>query len=416
MDLWQGLGPVPAQTKRGIPEWHKHLLVNGEGVAKPCIANVITVLREADEFAGRIGFDMLRNEAMKMAPLPWDRAPDKRPWRDNDDRMLAAWLQENFVNVGVSVTAEGFQAEAEAHRYHPVLDYLRRIVWDGKPRLDEWAIKWLGCANTEYVKAISAAWLISAVARVHQPGCKADCAIVLEGPQGTFKSSALRTLSAPWFTDDIAALGTKDAAEQTIGVWIVELAELDAVTRAADIAHVKAFMSRQTDRFRVSYGRRVQEFPRQCVFAATSNTSNWNRDDTGGRRWWPLACGRIDLGALSELRDQLWAEARDRYIAEEAWWLTDQEIKTDAIQEQEDRGVEDPLMEAVAEMVKFKAEASTADILSELGFTKDRQGRAEAMRIGSILGRLGWTRKRYREGKSLKWRYSAPSVPQSVPI
>lgn len=398
-----------ARRGNGFPEWHKQLIVNEEGVAKACIANVLTALREAPEFAATIGYDMLRCEAMKLGPLPWDERDVSRPWRDNDDRMLAVWLQSSYLNVGVALAAEGLQAAAEEKRYHPVLTYLERLTWDGEPRLDEWAVKWLGCTDTPYIRAVSAAWMISAVARVNQPGCKADCGLVLEGEQGTLKSSAIRVLGAPWFTDEIAALGTKDAAEQTIGVWLVELPELDAVTRAADIAHVKAFMSRQTDRFRMSYGRRVQEFPRQCVFAATANTSSWNRDETGARRWWPLACGHVDLDGLKEVRDQLWAEARDRYVSGEPWHLVDPAIKEAAIREQEDRTAEDPLAKPVAELVAFRSSASTGEILTGLGFPKERQFRSEEMRIGSILHRLGWRKRKVREAKGFFWRYFPPS-------
>jgi predicted P-loop ATPase len=250
--------------------------------------------------------------------------------------------------------------------------------------------------------------MISAVARVYMPGCKADCALVLEGPQGIGKSTALRNLAQPWFTDEIAAFGTKDAAEQTIGVWIVELSELDAVTRAADIAHVKAFMSRQKDRFRMSYGHRVGEYPRQCVFAATSNSSTWNRDDTGGRRWWPLTCGVIRAAALREDRDQLWAEARDRFHAGEVWHLDTPEITAAAEAEQEDRSVEDPLTATVMNEVAGDRVISTAELMSRLNIPKERQNRAEAMRFGSILRQAGWTRKRYRVAGGVAWRFEAP--------
>jgi predicted P-loop ATPase len=261
---------MPGRRGDPLAEWKNSpaILKNEEGRPRAVLANAMAALRLAPELQGTVGYDKLRSQAMAMKPLPWGPSiTEPREWRDNDDSMLAEWLQIETINVSSATAAEAVQAIAYENSFHPVLTYLEGLSWDGEPRLDRWTIDYLGVADSEYVRAVSAKWMISAVARIYTPGCKADCALVLEGPQGIGKSSALRNLSAPWFTDEIAAFGTKDASEQTIGVWIVELSELEAVTRAADVAHVKAFMSRQRDRFRVSYGRRVQEYPRQCVFA-----------------------------------------------------------------------------------------------------------------------------------------------------
>jgi putative DNA primase/helicase len=330
---------MPGRRGDPLAEWKKALLKNEEGNCRANLANAMMALRLAPGFAGAIGYDKLRSQAMAVKPLPWDPSiTEAREWRDNDDSFLAEWLQVEGINITSGVAAEAAQAIAYENSFHPVLIYLESLSWDGEPRLDRWAIDYLGVVDSEYVRAVSAKWMISAVARIYTPGCKADCALVLEGPQGIGKSTVLRNLSFPWFTDEIAAFGTKDASEQTIGVWIVELSELDAVTRAADVAHVKAFMSRQRDRFRVSYGRRVQEYPRQCVFAATSNSATWNRDDTGGRRWWPLTCGtRIWAEEIKAARDQLWAEARDRFFAGEAWYIDDPDVAKVAEREQEAR-------------------------------------------------------------------------------
>ena len=297
------------------------------------------------------------------------------------------------------------------------------ISWDGEPRLDRWTIDYLGVADFEYVRAVSSKWMISAVARIYTPGCKADCALVLEGPQGIGKSTVLRNLSYPWFTDEIAAFGTKDASEQTIGVWIVELSELDAVTRAADVAHVKAFMSRQRDRFRVSYGRRVQEYPRQCVFAATSNSATWNRDDTGGRRWWPLTCGKVWAAEILEACDQLWAEARDRYFAGETWHLDDPAVAKAAEEEQQGREPEDVWQQRVNAYLKgcqerqhdpdaragaFSRWVSLEEVMHEVGIESAKMNDRKAqMDVARCIKRAKW--ERYRSSpladETRPWRY-----------
>ena len=272
------------------------------------------------------------------------------------------------------------------------------------------------------MRAVSSKWMISAVARIYKPGCKADCALVLEGPQGIGKSTVLRNLSYPWFTDEIATFGTKDASEQTIGVWIVELSELDAVTRAADVTHVKAFMSRQCDRFRVSYGRRVQEYPRQCVFAATSNSATWNRDETGGRRWWPLTCGKVWAEEIKAARDQLWAEARDRYFADETWYIDDPSVAKEAEQEQQNREFEDVWQQKVSAYLRNvparydDPEARTGsswwvsleEVMREVGIESAKMNDRKAlMDVARCLKRAGWERYRTRRltDGTQPWRY-----------
>jgi len=136
--------------------------------------------------------------------------------------------------------------------------YLQGLLWDGVQRLDRWLATYLGVEDADYSRAVGSRWLISAVARIFQPGAKADCCLILEGPQGIRKSTALRTIAGEYFTDELADLGTKDAAMQTRGVWIIELSELDNLSHA-EVARIKAFMSRTTDRFRPPYGMRLVE-------------------------------------------------------------------------------------------------------------------------------------------------------------
>jgi predicted P-loop ATPase len=168
------------------------------------------------------------------------------------------------------------------------------------------------------------------------PGCKNDCALILEGPQGLKKSTALRVLGEPWFTDDIADIGSKDAQLQIRGAWIIEWSDLDAMSRV-DISKVKAFMSRAIDRFRPPYGHRLVELPRESVFAGTTNSDSYLRDVTGARRFWPVRCGVIDIDSLKQDRDQLWAEAVVRFRDGASWWLEKQFLVEAAEMEQAER-------------------------------------------------------------------------------
>jgi predicted P-loop ATPase len=308
---------------------------------------------------------------------------------------------------------QAVEVVASDHRYHPVLDYLDRCRWDGTHRLDEWPIKFLGTPDTPYARAVGSRWIISAVARITEPGCKADHALILQGRQGILKSTALKTLAQPWFADEIADLGTKDAAMQTAGVWVLEIAELDAMSRG-DIAKIKSFTSRTTDRFRPPYGRRIIEAPRQCVFAGTVNHSDYLRDETGGRRFWPIDCTTINVDGLSQARDQLWAEARDRYLASEVWWLDDPSLNNAAAEEQDARFAADVWHERVAGYVNGLPDVSVPEILRvALEIPIERWTQSEQTRIARCLKHLGWERYRKRNGAILEWRYRP--VPSVVP-
>ncbi len=249
--------------------------------------------------------------------------------------------------------------------------------------------------------------MISAVARIFEPGCKVDCCLLLEGKQGTLKSTALRELGYPWFTDEIAELGTKDASLQAAGVWLVELAELESFTRA-EVSKVKSFMSRRVDRFRPPYGQRTIEQPRQCVFAGTTNANAYLKDETGARRFWPVEVGTIDTEALGRARDQLWAEAVKRYRAGDRWWLDTAELASAAAEAVADRYEGDPWEMLIANHVAGRKGTSVTEILRDAIEKEPSQWtRGDQMRVGRCLTALGWRRYRATHG-TRDWLYAPP--------
>jgi putative DNA primase/helicase len=200
---------------------------------------------------------------------------------------------------------------------------------------------YFGASDTIYSREVGLRFMISAVARVMSPGCKADHVLILEGPQGSQKSTAACILAGErWFTDELSELGSKDAALQLRGRWIIEMAELDAL-RKSEATRIKAFLSRRTDRFRPPSGRAVATIPRQCVFIGTTNSDGYLKDESGGRRFWPIRCGRISVDAIGNDRDQLWAEAIHHYRSDTPWWMND-EVSRLAAEEQQERYVGDP--------------------------------------------------------------------------
>jgi predicted P-loop ATPase len=390
--------------------WKKDLLRSKppmnttEGRILPVLANAIAAFRHAPEWAGVLAFNEFGFGTVVLKPAPWGVVPNGE-WTDHEDRLAAEWLQRQGILVSVDVARQAVQTAARDHPFHPVKTYLHSLLWDGVQRLDRWLSTYLGAEDTEYSRAIGSRWLISAVARIFQPGAKADCCLILEGPQGIRKSTALRTIAGEYFTDELADLGSKDAAMQTRGVWIIELSELDNLSHA-EVARIKAFMSRATGRFRPPYGMRLVESPRQCVFAGTVNHGTYLRDETGGRRFWPVVCGRVDVDGLSEVRDQLWAEAKARYKSGCPWWLDTPDLVQLASDQQEARYEGDPWEEVIGPWLESKQSTAISEVLQRcIDKPQAQWTQTDKIRAARCLRAQGWVRYRERQGNRLEWRY-----------
>ena len=253
--------------------------------------------------------------------------------------------------------------------------------------------------------------MISAVARIYEPGCKVDHVPILEGPQGKQKSEGLRTLAVKekWFTDRLSHVSSKDAALEAADVWLVELAEMDPYIKATSGAS-KAFLTRRHDRFRPPYGKHTINLPRHCVFAGTINPTagGYLKDSTGARRFWPVAChGMIDIEALAHDRDQLWAEAIVRYRGGARWWLETAALETLATAEQRLRFKVDVWTEQVENWIGDKTDVSMREVLEgALGLLGANQTRSAEMRIANIFTHLGFTRYRpHRKDGTRPYRY-----------
>jgi predicted P-loop ATPase len=419
------------------PSWTGRLRLDLTGTPERNEANVITALSSDEAFAGALVFDEFRQEIVVNRPLPWDDGSIEipRPWSDADDVRCAEWLQRREINVTPVVVSRSVGAVARDIRIHPVREYLNALRWDGTPRLEQWTVTHLGAEDTPLNRAFGSLWMIGAVARVMRPGAKVDHMLILEGPQGAKKSTALAVLAGDgWFTDELAEIGSKDAAQQMRGVWIIEIAELDAIGRA-EVSRIKAFLSRTVDRYRPPYERYVVDVPRQCVFAGSVNPDTYLRDETGNRRFWPVRCGRIDLDALRRDRDQLWAEAVVRYCQGAIWWLDDRELIAAANAAQEARvqgdawdalierwlvfekrqvnrgyaGFDDWQSEEV-ERCQPLTDVSVGEILEQaIGIEPARWSQRDQMRLGAYLKANGWKRYRARIGARAddlrEWRY-----------
>lgn len=391
----------------------------GNRKVKNVVANAILVLRHDERWRGVLGFDDFAQRIAVRERPPYSDAGqpfEGRDWRDEDDIQTAAWLQTTYgLLANPEVARQAVLAVARDHPFHPVRDYLTGLTWDGAPRLDSMLTTYFGVKESPYTTAVSACWAISAVARVFDPGCKADHVLILEGRQGSKKSTGLRTMGGSWFTDELDAIGSKDAATQLQGVWLVELPELDAMSRS-EVSRIKAFMSKSFDRFRPPYGKHAVRFERQCVFAGTVNHSDYLRDETGNRRFWPVRCsavaagGDIDVEGLQRDRDQLWAEAVARYKLGEKWWLESPDLIQLAATEQDARYAADAWEASIARFVLATAFTTVADVLTSLGVETPKQGQSEQNRVARCLKRLGWLRRQRIVDGDKVWGY-VPATP-----
>jgi len=386
------------------------LIYDENGAVRPVLANTVLFLRHHAAWKGVLGFDEFAVRVVIRETLPWGPEVQDTPWSDNHESLARVWFQREGLFATLGDVGRAVQVVARHNPFHPVRDYFDGQIWDGTPRIDSWLVTYLHADDTPYTSAVGPRFLISAVARIYEPGCKVDHMLVLEGPQGKQKSEALRTLAVrdAWFADRLSHVASKDAAQETAGVMLIEVAEMDALVKATS-SSIKAFITRRTDRFRPPYGKHVINRRRQCVFTGTINpiVGGYLRDPTGSRRFWPVAChGVIDRDGLRRDRDQLWAEAIARYKASTPWWLETPELEALATAEQRLRYVVDVWQAPVEDWLVGRDEVTITDVLSKaLGLAPADHSQRNVNRVSAILTNAGFVRVRARKGPKRETRY-----------
>lgn len=321
----------------------------------------------------------------------FDDAEVDRLWLDIDAAFRFRPSKEFFRTVMTDL--------ARRNWYHPVRDYLDALAWDGVNRLDSWLIDYGRAADTSFVRAAGALFLVAAVRRARRPGTKFDEILVLESSQGTMKSSALAALCPrqEWFSDDLPLdADSQRVIERTSGRWIIEASEL-AGMRKGQVEQVKAFASRQKDVARLAYGRTPVERPRHFVVAGTTNSASYLKDSTGNRRFWPVAVGTFDVDAIEHDRDQLLAEAAQREAGGASIRLPE-ELWAEAEQAQEGRRVRHPWEDRVEDALgDMPGMITVEDVWTLVGVAEPgRRGHADKQTLGEIMSRLGFTHGRRR--------------------
>lgn len=308
-------------------DWAEKLQRNQNGAVKGTIDNILIILDGDPLLKDKFALNLFANRGEVLGPLPWQKDGKRRLWSDTDSNGLYWYLERMWGITQRGNIDSALDVHAAQHAFNEVQNYINSLVWDGCPRLDTLFIDYLGAKDTAYNRAVCRKSFTGAVARAMTPGCKYDTMLILAGPQGIGKSTLLDKMSRGWFNDSIRTFEGKEASELLQGVWLVEIAELDAFRRT-DIARIKQFLSLKADRYRAAYGRHVKELPRCCVFFGTCNEMEFLQDTTGNRRFWPVDVGeeKATKSVFHDLPDetinQLWAEAKMRWQTGEKLYLT----------------------------------------------------------------------------------------------
>jgi hypothetical protein len=391
---------VREELAESKPDLDAYGFIRGaQGRYVPSLDGVCRVLEKHPRWAGKIWYDTFLE---KVQTDVFDRTEN---WTDFLASRVNRWIQSvfEFPSLGTERVQEAVDTVARGNPRNCLTAWLQSLVWDGTPRLHELLDRGFGAQRDIYTVRVGECWLLSMVARALSPGCKVDTMPVFEGSQGAGKSSALSILGGEFFGECHEDFGSKDFVLSLKGRWLIEVAEMHAFRRA-DVDRLKGIMSTQVDRVRLPYGRVTEEHPRQSVFAGTTNRDDWQADDTGARRFWPIKCGFLSPEWLSENREQLFAEAVFRFRAGEGWW---QVPKQQAKDEADERRPEDPWEEVIANHLDDSRNYSARELLvNPLLIDLEKHSNASAKRVGVILRRLGWTNYVARIGETTvkRWR------------
>lgn len=316
----------------------------------------------------------------------------RREWSDDDDLNITLFVQRNLGirRISDDIIHKAVRTYANNNRRNEPQDWIKSLVWDNKPRVETFLIDCAGSPDNDYIRCVSRNFWVSMVARVFNPGCKVDTMIILEGKQGSKKSTLLETIAGSWHASIKESIDSKDFFMAFQGKLILEFADLSSFHKS-EINRLKHIITDRFDRYRSPYDRTSKDHPRQCIFAGTTNDSIYLGDDTGGRRFWPVVTNNLDIPLLIDNRDNLFAEAYHLFLSGSTW----HEVPESASQEQESRRKIDPWESKIERYIQGHINITTDQILSDfLHIDIAKQTIYDEMRVGKILKRLGYVRTR----------------------
>jgi putative DNA primase/helicase len=363
------------------PQLDLVLMPNGTPIMN--LDNVVRAIESDPNLRGKIWYD----EFLDTIMTTWQG--EARQWKDADDVLLQLYMQRHvgLTRIGLQTCHDAAVVAAFHDTRNECKDWLKSLAWDGVRRLSYLMSEGLGAPENAYTDAVGRCWVMSMVARVFRPGCKVDTVPVLEGTQGAGKSTALRILGGKWFTECHENVTHKDFYEVLKGHMLVEIAEMHSFTRA-EVERIKGIISCQMDRYRKSYGRNTENHPRQTVLACTTNRDDWQRDETGARRFWPVRCGNVNHDWLRDNRDQLFAEAVHLFNDGGSWWDVPMDLQNEEVESRRDS---DSWESVIGGWLWNQNRPTTSEILSDcLKIEIGRHDQIAQKRVGRVMRVLGW--------------------------
>ena len=310
--------------------WTSELTVNTKGEYENS-ANNLNIIFQFDPFLkNAFKLNTFDNKRYVTKTLPWRKIDDVEPLRDVDYSGVRNYIECIYGIVSSQKVDDALALEIEKKKFHPIIEYIKSLQWDGVPRVNTLLIDYFGAEDNAYTRAAIRKILCAAVTRVFHPGTKFDTALILVGPQATYKSTFVKKLGKNWFSDTFTTVQGKESFEQIQGAWLVEIAELSGLKKA-EVETIKHYISKCEDSFRPAYGRTIETYKRQCVFFGTTNSKDFLRDPTGNRRFLPIdvrpeyATKNVAQELTEEEVDQVWAEAYEIYKQGESLYMTGEE-------------------------------------------------------------------------------------------
>lgn len=408
----QAAQAAPQLAKTPNVDWMSMLNTKKDGTARRMYMNTAIFVRHHPNYAGKWSIDTMTNTPWFDGGPTFTSMPTPGPVREAMIHEIRAHIESMLTYTAGREDVEAAIAAAASERpFHSIQQYLRSIDWDGTPRLSSMARDYLGSSDPLHAEMVRK-WMIGAAKRAIEPGCKLDTTLMLVGAQGIGKSTFFAVLGGSWHADSFVDITNKDSFVQIHSAWLYELAELENVVTGRAESRLKAWLTSTHDTFRAPYQRTAARHARACVICGTTNRGQFITDDTGSRRFWivPVAV-TIDRNLLTEMRDQIWAEAVSAADSGEQWWLSPE---ADAMREKQndEHREHDEWHDRIAEYLARpdRKEVTIGELLEHvIGIEIAYQDRASQLRAQKALALMGWDR--VREGAApRRWKYVRPVI------
>jgi hypothetical protein len=389
----------PVHEAQEAPErWLEHLSLTAKGQIKATYANYVEILTYHPAWSGRLTYNSFTGTGCL----------DGLPLSDHAIGTVAHWfgitLACDLHHLGTLQKAV-HNVAAIVH-FDPLLDYLRALEpWDGTPRLMHWLTRYAGAEDSAYTAWVGATFIAGLLTRALTPGSIMRYCLILEGKEGAGKSALVAAMGGAWASTMDTSLETKEAQIRLRGVWVMELPELDALSRSQE-SRIKSFISTTTDTYVRKYENEPTSYPRRTCFIGSTNEGNYLGGQHGNTRFLPMKTGEIDAEGFSAIREQLYAEGMHHLDDTPAWWVIPPSLEATVARERSKRVKPLVFLEPIAawiteEQHKGQRSFTMSEILTlALGITeKDRWPRVY-LEVSRALHALGWESRQTWDGDS----------------